>query len=186
MTEFSRRAFVTSVVGAMGAVGVAAAVPGATAQAASPSTAPSAGATPRLRGLDVFLRATGVNGDSLSAQYRGWIEVTSWSWGTLGVDSEPLTFTTRTGRHTATLMGKAFSVAPIDEVVLAAQVAQSGTEVLTLTLKNAIVAQVASESGARTPVETWSLPSYSRADLRMRPLLRATPGPWESMTWPAS
>lgn len=181
MTEFSRRSFVTSVVGAMGAVGVAAALPGSPAQAAS-GLAPA----PRLAGLDSFLRVTGVTGDSTNARYRDWIVVESWSWGTLGVDAEPFTFTTRTGRHTATLMGKAFAVSPIDEVALAVSTVQGGaTEVLTLTLKKAVVAQASCAGGDRT-LETWTIPSFSRADLRMRPLVRNTPGPWESMTWPAS
>jgi len=183
MTEFSRRSFVTSVVGAMGAVGVAAALPGSPAQAASTSGSAPA---PRLASLDSFLRATGVTGDSTNAGYRDWIVVESWSWGTLGVDAEPFTFTTRTGRHTATLLGKAFAGSPIDEVALAVTTAQGGTkDVLTLTLSKAIVAQASCAGGDRT-LETWSIPSFSRADLRMRPLVRNTPGPWESMTWPAS
>lgn len=178
MTEFSRRTFVTSVMGALGAVGVAAAVP-----TSALATETRAG-TP----YDAFLRATGVVGDSTDVNYREWIYVDSWSWGTLGKDADPLTLTTQPGRHSATLLGKAFTSSVIDEIGLVVRkVGAQSSEVITLTLKNAIVAQAMSETGSRATVETWSIPSYSKAELRMRSInSRGQLGAWETAIWQAN
>lgn len=43
--------------------------------------------------VDAFLLVDGVEGESVDAQYKGWIEIESWSWGV----SDPVTIDSATG-----------------------------------------------------------------------------------------
>lgn len=178
-SDFSRRAFVTTVVGALGAAGVAAALPG-TAAAAEPSIASEA--STRVARIDTYLRATGVTGDSVARNYRDWIEVVEWSWGTLGTVAEPLAFSTRIGRYTAGLLSKAFTAEPITEVALRGAINLG--EIVRLTLQNAVVAQGSAHSAA-VDNDIWSITSYSKATFEVRTVdaRRGELGPWTSMTW---
>jgi hypothetical protein len=176
MTDFSRRTFVTSVVGAIGAVGAAQALPAAAA------------VTPRVRNVEGYLLVAGVEGDSNAADYRNWIELTGWSWGTDGRDAAPFVFRTGNGRHTGALLAKAFAATPIATVTLKSVLTSGqGGEFLTLTFKSAVIAQATSESGGQNTEEVWSIPSFGQADLRMRSKnARGQFGPWEAMTWPST
>lgn len=174
----SRRTFVASVMGAIGAAGVVAAVP-STARAATL-------VTPRAGGMEYFLRATGVTGSSLVSAYRDWVNVADLSWGTLGRAPEPLIFTARSARHTATLFGKAFDGRPIERVEVVGRSVTQGqaSELVRITLTNAVVGQVSTESGDDWPVETWTMPSYATAKLETRYAnSQGVLSAWESMTW---
>lgn len=180
-SDFSRRAFVTTFVGALGAAGVAAALPG-TAVAAESTSTRVVDATPRVSRVDSYLRAKGISGDSVARNYRDWIDVVSWSWGSLGTAAEPLAFTTRVGRYTAGLFGKAFAADPIAEVELRSAISLG--EILRLTLQNAFVAQGSAHSTV-PDTDVWSITSYSKAVFEARTVdtRRGELGPWTSMTW---
>lgn len=172
----SRRTFVASVMGAIGAVGAASAMP-ASARA-------DVLASPRAGNVQYFLRATGVTGDATDRTYRDWIEILDWSWGTLGNAAEPLTFASRSGRHTVALYGRAFDGKLIDKVELVGRSTPAGGELVKVTLTNAIVSQVSAESGQEYTTETWGFPSYATVKLETRYVnARGTLTAWESMTW---
>lgn len=178
----SRRAFVASVMGAIGAAGVAASVP--TAALAAPGVAPAA-LLPRMTVPKFFLRATGVTGNAIDRGYVGWIPVLSWSWGTIATAPDALIFRTRQGRHSAALFGKAFSQDTVDKIELNGG-DQTG-ESVRLTLTKAIIAQ-GSDSGAGTNEnEVWGVPSFAILKLEVRSVnARGAFTPWESMTWNVS
>ena len=185
-SDFSRRAFVTTFVGALGAAGVAAALPG-TAAAAEPAAPQASAASPRVSGIDTYLRASGVVGDSRSRNYRDWITVFGWSWGTISRTPEPLAFYTPVGRSTAGLFGKAFTAEPLKKVELRG--ATQAGEILRLTLTEAVIAQgssrTSSTSGANgAETDAWSIPSYAKVTFEVRaPDSRGVLGPWSTMTW---
>ena len=172
----SRRTFVASVMGAIGAVGAASAMP----SAARADTL----ASPRAGHVDYFLRATGVAGDSTDRTYKDWVNVLDWSWGTLSNAPEPLTFASRSGRHTVALFGRAFDGKVIDKVELVGRSTTAGGELVKVTLTNAIVSQVSAESGEEFATETWGFPSYATVKLETRYVnSRGALTAWESMTW---
>lgn len=175
----SRRAFVASVMGAIGVAGVAASVP--TAALAAPGVAPAA-LLPRMPIGKFFLRATGVTGDALDRGYVGWIPVVSWSWGTIATTPDSLTFRTRQGRHSAALFGKAFSQDTVDKIELNGG-GQAG-ELLRLTLSKAIIAQGSDSGASNNENEVWGVPSFGVIKLEVRSVnARGALTPWESMTW---
>lgn len=158
-SRVSRRTFVASVMGAIGAVGVATALP-SEALADEPRAAQNAPA--------FFLRASGITGDELANRlYVGWIPVLSWSWDTVSTTAGPLTFKTRNGQQTAALLAKAFTRSTLATVELAGIVTPSTREVMRITLTNAIVTKAAVESST-TEMEAWSLSSYRTVKVEMR------------------
>lgn len=179
MSEFSRRSFVATALGAVGVAGLATALP-ESAQAAI---------APRVLSGDNYLRLSGVTGDSAVRGYEGWIPLAKWDWGALSGQAQPFFLATATGKHSAAMLTKAIARTPFDKLEIASTSsgAQSGIERVHITLTSAVITQASMDlasAAADRVEEEWLCPAFASVKFDYRPLTNAgAPGPWQTVTW---
>ena len=134
---------------------------------------------------DYFLQITGVEGESQDSKHKGWIDVTSWSWGetqtatthpgTGGgagkVNFQDFTFTTRVSKASPPLFlacatGQHFKEAKLD----ARKAGKGQQEFLTWTFSDVLVSsyQTGGADGDDVPADAVSL-NFFKAQISYRP-----------------
>jgi type VI secretion system secreted protein Hcp len=123
--------------------------------------------------VDYFLKIDGIDGESLDAKHKGWIDVESWSWGESApvghpgggagagkVQMQDLNFNTRLSKASPPLLLACASGKHLKSAVLTARKAgKDQQEFLTFSLSDLLVSsyQTGGAEGVEVPMDSVSL-----------------------------
>jgi type VI secretion system secreted protein Hcp len=148
--------------------------------------------------VDIFLKLTGIEGESTDDKHKGEIEVLGWSWGLLGPTPAPsgggtgrvtirnITVQKLVDLSSPLLLQSSATGAPIASgIVTTRRAGAAGAEFLIFTMTDVVVTsvEVSAAASASTPSESVTL-SFGKVEFDYRPTLQSGGlGPEKSFRW---